>query len=68
MKKIYSIINYSTKEKYAGHRGREYSDLDIARFWALKKSIDFKATIALYAGDRMLNLYRDGEPIKESEA
>ena len=62
----YSIIDYMTKEKHLGHRGREYSDVDLARFWAIKKSLDLQAAIALYDGERILNIYQHGKPIKES--
>ena len=64
MTKTYNIIDYITGEKHLGHQGREYSDVDIARFWAIKKSIDLKATIALYDGERILNIYQNGKPIK----
>ena len=63
---IYSIIDYMTKEKHSGHRGREYTDVDIARFWAIKKSTDLNATIALYDGTRILNIYKNGNAIKET--
>ena len=65
--KTYGIIDYISKEKHLGHRGREYFDLDIARYWAIKKSLDLGATIALYDGERILNIYRDGKLIKEIE-
>ena len=64
--KTYGIIDYISKEKHLGHRGREYSDVDIARFWAIKKSLDIGATIALYDGDRILNIYKNGKPFKRS--
>jgi len=62
--KTYSIINYETGEKHLGYRGREYSDLDLARFWAIKKSLDLRAAIALYDGTKILNIYTNGIPIK----
>ena len=62
--KTYSIIDYVTKERHLGHRGREYTDVDIARFWAIQKSLDLGATIALYDGARILNIYQNGKPIK----
>jgi len=66
MDKTYNIIDYITGEKHLGHRGREYSDVDIARFWAIKKSLDLGATIALYDGTRILNIYKNGKPFKRS--
>ena len=65
--KYYSIINHVTKEKYIGHRGREYTDLDLARFWAIQKSEELNAVVALYDGDEIRNLYRKGKAIKFSD-
>jgi len=60
----YRIIDYHTKCELFGWRGLRYTDVDIARHWAIKKS-EYVA-IGFYEGDELLNLYEFGKPIKLS--
>jgi len=67
MKKTYRVIDYHTNYEFTGWMGRKYTDVDIARFWAMQKSEELHATVALYDGDRILNIYVKGNPVKLSD-
>lgn len=67
MAKIYKLIDYHTNTEFTGWRGKRYTDLDIARFWAIQKSEELNALIALYDGEEIRNLYLKGKPVKFSE-
>jgi len=68
MEKTYRIVDYHTNEEFTGWMGKRYTDLDIARFWAIHKSEEYNAVVALFYNNRMLNLYIKGKPAKISDA
>ena len=65
--RIYKIIDYATNYEFTGRLGRRYTDLDIARFWAIQKSEELNAVVALYDGEAIRNLYRRGTAIEFSD-
>jgi hypothetical protein len=65
--KTYRVVDYHSNQEFTGWMGKRYTDLDIARFWAIQKSEEYNSAVALYYGERMLNLYIKGQPAKESD-
>lgn len=51
--------------RHGNNRYRYYTDLDLARFWAIKKSRDTQLRVYLRDETKTLNIYENGKPIKE---
>ncbi len=54
-------------DRHGNNRYRYYTDLDLARFWAIKKSRDLQVRTYLRDDTKILNIYEAGKPVQMEE-